>query len=250
MKKRSTLRLEKEYWKTGYEFVIGVDEVGRGPLAGPVVACATVWRKFQISNDPVKSLCDNGASKTQINPNFKILNSKQFRMIKDSKMLSAKQREEIYDFLCEHFYFGIGICDHKTIDRINIAQASYLAMKKALIQLKKEIYNNHKINIIDRKHIVLIDGKHRIPRFSLEQKPIVDGDAQIKIISAASIIAKLERDKIMVEMHKAFPAYGFNLHKGYGTKMHLNMIRKYGLCDIHRRSYGPCKKSQFVDFND
>jgi len=213
--------LEKELLKQGYEMIIGVDEAGKGPLAGPVVACAAAY-KLQIPKN-----------KSQANSKFQILNSKFFSLIRDSKMLSHKQRESLYDFIHEHFYVGVGICDHKTIDRMNILQASFLAMKKALTSLKQNYKNT--------KCIILIDGSGRIPNFSMEQKAIVRGDKIVKSISAASIIAKVTRDRIMLEMHEEYPQYCFNRHKGYGTKLHMEMLTKHGPCEIHRQSFAPVK---------
>jgi len=205
--------MEKKLLDEGYEFVIGVDEAGRGPLAGPVVACACSLRTSDVHL--VNSLLGHPMSK----------------LIRDSKKLSEKQREELYDFICEHFYVGVGICDHKTIDRVNILEATYLAMKKALSNLGK--------NIKAGKAIILVDGNKVIPNLSIKQKAIVGGDNLVKSISAASIIAKVTRDRMMREMHKKYPEYCFDHHKGYGTKLHLDMIRKHGPCEIHRRSFRP-----------
>lgn len=220
----STFDLENKLFSDGYDFVIGIDEAGRGPLAGPVVAVATTVRndKFQILN--FKS-----------NPNDQISNDKNWGLIRDSKMLSEKQRENIFDFIHENFYVGVGICDHNTIDRINILEASFLAMKSALADLKK------KIRYQDVKHIIVVDGNKTIPNLSLEQKAIVGGDKIVKSISAASIIAKVTRDRIMQEMHGKYPEYNFAKHKGYGTKAHFEMLHKHGPCEIHRKTFEPIK---------
>jgi len=211
--KTSIFHLENKFLEEGYDFVIGVDEAGRGPLAGPVVACAATLRTSDVPAG--HSLFGHPMSK----------------LIRDSKLLSEKQREELYDFICEHFYVGIGICDHKTIDRINILEATYLSMKKALSNLGK--------NIKAGKSIILVDGNKTIPNLSIEQKAIIGGDNLVKSISAASIIAKVTRDRMMREMHKKYPEYCFLQHKGYGTKLHMDMIRKHGPCEIHRRSFRP-----------
>jgi len=147
-------------------------------------------------------------------------------------LLSEKQREELYDFILENFHVGIGICDHKTIDRINILEATFLAMKKAIAQLKLK----------NAKHIILVDGNKIIPNCSYNQKAIVGGDKLVKSISAASIIAKVTRDRMMCEMHKKYPAYNFAKHKGYGTKQHIKKIREFGACKIHRKSFNPVKE--------
>ncbi|MFA6048010.1 MAG: ribonuclease HII [Parcubacteria group bacterium] len=217
MKKQSIskiLKTEQKYLDNGYDFVIGIDEAGRGPLAGPVVACAVCYRN------------GGSASIMEAEP------PKRFESIKDSKKLSEKQREELYDFIHEHFHVGIGICDHKTIDRINILEATYLSMKKALTFLTSDVRMN--------KMIVLVDGNKVIPNCSYEQKAIVNGDNIVKSISAASIIAKVTRDRMMKKMHDKYPKYNFASHKGYGTKLHMEMIKKHGACEIHRKSFRPC----------
>jgi ribonuclease HII len=231
--------LEKKLISDGYDFVIGVDEAGRGPLAGPVVASACVMRSFQSEalENPKASLWD---------------------LIRDSKTLSEKQREKMFDFIHEHFYVGVGICDHKTIDRINILEASFLAMKKAVANLKVSINKCHsrvggnpvnKTKLHDwipafagmttGRLIILVDGNKKIPNFSMEQIAIVSGDKIVKSISAASIVAKVTRDRIMREIDKKYPAYQFSKHKGYGTKLHMEMLKKHKPCEIHRRTFAP-----------
>lgn len=224
---KPTFKLEKELLEQGYEMIIGVDEAGRGPLAGPVVACAASY-KLQIT-------------KNKFQTNFKTTNhklkTKNWNLIRDSKMLSHKQRESLYDFIHEHFYIGVGICDHKTIDRMNILQASFLAVKKALNALSRNA--NYKA-----RKIILMDGKLAIPNFSLEQRAIVGGDKIVKSISAASIVAKVTRDRIMLSMHEKYPEYHFDQHKGYGTKLHMEMLQKHGPSEIHRQSFKPVSSSR------
>jgi ribonuclease HII len=232
MKKGSILKnyfgYENKYIQQGYNFVIGVDEAGRGPLAGPVVACAVSLKSSSLLGRGVR-----GERKIQdfslIRPTatFSLREKGNYNKIRDSKLMTEKQREELYDFITEHFYFGIGICDHKIIDRINILEATFLAMKKAVTQLKLK----------NAKHIILVDGNKIIPNCSYNQKAIIHGDKLIKSISAASIVAKVTRDRIMREMDKKYPMYYFAKHKGYGTKMHREMIKKHGFCEIHRRSF-------------
>ena len=222
----SSFDLEKQLIAEGYDFVIGIDEAGRGPLAGPVVACATAVRKSEILNP-----------KSEINSKFQIPNSKLLNMIRDSKTLSHKQREKLFDFIHEHFYVGLGICDHQTIDRINILEASFLAMKKAISSL-----TNNQQPTTNNRVIILLDGNKLIPNFSQEQKAIVNGDKYVKSISAASIIAKVTRDRIMLEMHEKYPGYNFAKHKGYGTKLHMEALVQHGPCEIHRRSFRPVGK--------
>jgi ribonuclease HII len=158
-------------------------------------------------------------------------------LVRDSKKLSEKQREKVFDFIQKNFYVGIGLCSHETIDRINILEASFLAMKKAVQDLRRNMKQS------DTGCIILVDGNKTIPNFSLEQKAIIGGDGIIKSISAASIIAKVTRDRLMLEMHKKYPQYGFDKHKGYGTKLHMAMLSKFGPCDIHRKSFAPVKEA-------
>lgn len=231
-----TFHHESQFWQAGYDFVIGIDEAGRGPLAGPVIAAALAWRKFQITN-----------SKCQINFKSEIQNSKQYELIKDSKKLSEKQREGLYDFICENFYVGVGICDHVTIDRINVLEATYLAMKKAIASLVRGISNSpnssnspnkiQNFKFQNTQSIILVDGNKTIPNLSMEQKAIIGGDKIVKSISAASIVAKVTRDRIMQEMHEKYPQYGFLKHKGYGTVAHREAIKNHGPCEIHRKSF-------------
>jgi len=240
------LDYEQDFLSQGYGFVIGVDEAGRGPLAGPVVASACALRTsdvLQWENVP----CRHPMSK----------------LIRDSKTLSEKQREGLYDFILENFYVGVGICDHKTIDRMNILEATFLAMKKALTDLtrnvKKDMENNsrqkifnfqfsifnefsmNKFSSINRNAVILVDGNKVIPNCSYEQKAIVNGDKLVKSISAASIAAKVTRDRMMREAHIKYPEYDFAKHKGYGTAAHMAALKKYGPCEIHRRSFAPVK---------
>jgi ribonuclease HII len=211
----ATFNQEENLLASGFDFVLGIDEAGRGPLAGPVVASVATLKDF---------------SKVD-------LADKKWNFIRDSKTLSEKQREAMFDFIYEHFYVGVGICDHVTIDRMNILEASFLAMKKALTDFQnkqKEIARN-------KKCIVLVDGNKMIPSFSLEQLAIVGGDRLVKSIAAASIIAKVTRDRIIREADKLYPEYGFLSHKGYGTKRHFEALKKYGPCEIHRKTFAPVK---------
>ena len=200
---------EQNIFNQGYKSIGGLDEAGRGPLAGPVVAaCVVILPKFCYADIEFSDL----------------------RMINDSKKLSAKKREELFKAIQESsLEVGIGICDHETIDRINIFQASFLAMKKALSALKK------------KPDFIVLDGKFLIPNVSYKQKAIIHGDQKIFSIAAASIVAKVTRDRIMLEFHERFPEYGFNKHKGYGTRLHLERLKKYGPCPIHRKSFAPVR---------
>jgi ribonuclease HII len=218
----STFILEKDFISQGFTHIIGTDEVGRGPLCGPVLACAAMYKDvhFQIPADK----------------------QKQFDLIRDSKKLSEKQREEMFDFIAEHFYLGIGLCDHETIDRINILEASFLSMKKAIQELKRNM-GQAIWGEIEPKYIILVDGNKQIPNFSMEQYAVIGGDKLVKSISAASIVAKVTRDRLMQKMHEKYPQYGLDKHKGYGTKVHMEALMKFGPCPIHRTSFAPVKKA-------
>ncbi len=192
---------EKKIFSQGYKIIGALDEAGRGPLAGPVVAVCVIFKaNISINNDLAK--------------------------INDSKKLNSKNREKLFDLIKENFLeVGIGICDHKTVDRINILQATFLAMKKAIGSLK------------NKPGFLLVDGSIKIPNCSIEQQAYIKGDEKIFSIAAASIIAKVTRDRIMFEMDKIYPKYDFARHKGYGTKVHLEKLRENGPCPIHRLSF-------------
>lgn len=190
------MEIEKGLYARGYRLIAGVDEVGRGPLAGPVVAAAVLFEKGVFIDG-----------------------------VKDSKKLSERKRGELYDrILGSAINVGIGLVDNVEIDRVNIYQASVLAMQLAVDKLET------------RPELILADG-NLFRHGSLRYENIVDGDAKCFSIAAASIIAKVTRDRLMAEYHKQFPEYGFARHKGYGTKAHFEAIRKYGICTIHRRSF-------------
>ncbi len=243
------LKAEKELKNKGFGRIIGVDEAGRGPLCGPVVAAAVCLRT-DLDDLSEEFLMDEN-----------------WNLVRDSKKLSEKQREKVFSFIWENFQVGIGICDHQTIDRINILEASFLAMKKAINDLERKTRNTErethspkgKVNCLNDSHcisnsfaprstlhaprlIILVDGNKKIPNFSAEQLAIVGGDKKIKSISAASIVAKVTRDRMMEEFDQKYPGYGFAKHKGYGTKAHLEALEKFGPCEIHRQSFGPVKK--------
>ncbi|MBU4257091.1 ribonuclease HII [Patescibacteria group bacterium] len=201
---------EQNLFNEGYGLIAGIDEAGRGPLAGPVVAACVIFK-----------------------PGFKMedLEFSELRLVNDSKKLNEKKREALFKVIKEECRgIGVGICDHKTIDRINILQATFLAMKKAIGALK------------EKPEFIMVDGKFLIPNCSYKQKAIIGGDKSVFSIAAASIIAKVTRDRIMRKMHEQYPDYGFDKHKGYGTKLHLACLKKYGPCEIHRRSFGPIRR--------
>ena len=185
----------------GYENIIGVDEAGRGPLAGPVVAAA-------VSLAP-------GWFLEEIN---------------DSKMLSPRVRAKLFPIIKKNSLgYGVGIVDVATIDRINILQATLLAMKYAVEAVPI------------KANLLLIDGNKPIDT-QIDQWTIVKGDSLSYSIAAASILAKVTRDKIMEQYHKQFPHYAFDRHKGYGTSLHRNAIKEYGPCPIHRRTFRGVKE--------
>lgn len=198
-------KIEHALWKKGYRRVAGIDEAGRGALAGPVVAAAV------LINSKVKS------------QNFPI---------KESKQLTARQREKFYHILTQHPHieWGIGIVSERVIDRVNILQATKLAMEKAVENLQKKIGG--------APDILLLDGNFTI-NVPVEQRAFIKGDALIYSCAASSIIAKVTRDHIMKRLRFVYPAYGFDVHKGYGTALHLAMLKKHGPCPAHRKSFRP-----------
>lgn len=204
---------------------IGLDEAGRGPLAGPVVAGAVFVKESFLKSQKFET------KKT---------------VIRDSKSLSAKQREETYDFLLQQkeVLLGIGEVPVSTIDRINILNASLLAMRLAGENLCKKLVNN---NYLDKKDLpyrleLLVDGNKNVPGFACKQNNFPQGDASVFSIAAASICAKVYRDRIMKELDKQHGNYGFDQHNGYGTKEHLQNLKKFGPCSAHRKSFAPVKK--------
>lgn len=204
---RARIRLEKEIKRTEemsvYEkrfadkgLIAGIDEVGRGPLAGPVVACAVILPA-----------------------------DRQILYLNDSKKLTAKKREELFDVIMrEAVAVGIGMESHEVIDSINILQATYSAMRKA-------------IEAMAVRPDFLLNDAVTIPGVAIPQCPIIHGDAKSVSIAAASIVAKVTRDRMMEEYDRIYPGYGFAANKGYGTAEHMNAIRQMGMCAIHRRSF-------------
>ncbi|MBN1351355.1 ribonuclease HII [candidate division KSB1 bacterium] len=187
---------EEALWRQGVCHIAGVDEAGRGPLAGPVFAAAVI-----LSPDS------------------------ELDGVTDSKQLSPRKREELFDIIfAQALAVGIGRAEHDEIDKINILQATYLAMNRALEQLH-----------IKPQH-VLVDGSG-LPENGFKQSAIIGGDRKSLSIAAASIIAKVSRDRVMLSYHRQYPQYGFEKHKGYPSQMHIDSIKKFGYCPIHRRSF-------------
>ena len=188
--------IENEYREKGFNIICGVDEAGRGPLAGPVYAAAVI-----LPSDCV------------------------IEGLNDSKKLTEKKREAIFDEIKEKaLAYGIASADEKEIDEINILNATFLAMKRAIASLSV------------RPDLALIDGNQK-PHTDIEEVTVIKGDAKSMSIAAASVLAKVSRDRFMLEMAEKYPQYEFARHKGYGTKLHYEKIAQYGVCDIHRRTF-------------
>jgi ribonuclease HII len=219
---KPTFREEKKLWGKGIKRVVCLDEAGRGALCGPVVAAAVMLNsKFKIQN---------------ITPHQNLVEGK-IQNLRDSKKLTAKQREEWYKILTKNpqIKWGIGIVSKKIIDKINIKNAAELAMEKALKDLERKMKKKADFLIIDGNHINSKNLKAR------SYKLIVKADEKVFSCAVASIIAKVTRDKIMEKYAKKYSKYGFEIHKGYPTKFHLKMLKKYGPCKIHRKSFSPVK---------
>lgn len=196
MDKIDLWEIEREYSVNGYERICGVDEAGRGPLAGPVCAAAVILPK-----------------------NLEIPG------LNDSKKLTDKKRRELYDIIIEQAEaYGIALVSEQEIDEINILQATFLAMERAVAQLSV------------KPDLALVDG-NREPNLPVEVKTVVKGDSRSANIAAASILAKVTRDRLLEELDETYPAYGFAVHKGYGTKRHYEALREHGPCPIHRMTF-------------
>jgi len=204
--------IEKKLKQKGYKIIIGVDEAGRGPWAGPVVAAAVV----------LPDRAQNRASDILLD------------RITDSKKISEKLREELFDLICEQGKYGVGIVSSFLVDRLNVLGATFRAMREAVAKLSRTLPTE-----ID---YVLVDGNLEIPRLSYLQRPVVHGDYLERLIAAASIVAKVTRDRLMLKLDKKYPQYGFAQHKGYGTIQHREMLLRYGPCPVHRRSFKPVQR--------
>ena len=200
-KQAPSFQIEQLHIDEGFALVAGIDEAGRGPLAGPVVAAAVI-----------------------LSPDNMIIG------LNDSKKLSHGKRESLFkDISAKAANIGIGIVDCRMIDSINILNATLMAMKQAVQ------------NLGVLPDILLIDGNKTIAGMKIKQKAIVKGDSISFSIAAASIVAKVTRDRIMLRMHKKYPQFGFDRHKGYGTKAHMEALKAYGALPIHRFSFAPVK---------
>ncbi len=192
----SLIDFDREIMRQGYPIIAGADEAGRGPLAGPVFACAIIMREDRIIDS-----------------------------VNDSKKLSEKKREELYDIILEHAIdYCVASVNETVIDEINILNATMLAFKNALDGLKQV------------PSLSLIDG-NQDRGITIPHRCIIKGDATSYHIAAASIVAKVSRDRYIRQQAERYPQYGFEQHKGYGTKAHVEAIQQYGLCDIHRKTF-------------
>lgn len=238
--------LERKLFASGYSLIYAVDEVGMGCLAGPVVVCAVGFTNHFYNRA-----------------------HKKLRRLRDSKLLQQKHREKFAAELMKErdLVYSIALSLPKTIDKLNIYGAARLAMRRAVLRLvnsksnirnpkqnqkvtnfKSQTVSNFKnsnlefvskfvLRASDFKTMILVDGPHKIPKLNLEQLPIVKGDRKIFAIACASIIAKVYRDKMMMRYAKKYPGYGFEKHKGYGTKYHQVQLVSLGPCKIHRKSF-------------
>lgn len=192
-----TSSIERTLRKQGFSDIAGVDEAGRGPLAGPVFAAAVMLPEDAKING-----------------------------LDDSKKLSPSKREQVFNSIMKKATcVGVGICGESDIDRINILQATFRAMAIAVSKLSS------------MPDMILVDGNKKVPQLRSPQKPVVRGDSKCACIAAASVVAKVLRDRYMMQLHMLYPQYGFDRNKGYGTEEHLNVIRKTGLSPAHRKSF-------------
>ncbi|MBR3255964.1 MAG: ribonuclease HII [Clostridia bacterium] len=190
-------QIEQDFHKQGYKYICGIDEAGRGPLAGPVVVASAIM--------PEESMIEG---------------------VNDSKKVSEKKRELLYEKIIEEaISYSVAIISEKEIDKVNILNATKEGLTQTLVGLKT------------KPDLILVDALDKIDTLGISFKPIIKGDALVYSISCASIIAKVTRDRIMRQMDEIYPEYGFAGHKGYGTAKHIQAIKEYGLCDIHRKSF-------------
>ena len=200
-------KIEEEIYLKGAQSIAGIDEAGRGPLAGPVVvACVVMPRDSMIEG------------------------------VNDSKKVSEKKREKLYDeIIHEAIAYGVGIISQEEIDKINILNATKEGLTLAIKEMEKDL--KEKQRGFEKPEIILVDALTKIDTDHIPYRSIIKGDAKSYSIAAASIIAKVTRDRIMREWDEVYPMYGFAKHKGYGTASHIAAIKEYGLCPLHRRSF-------------
>ena len=200
-------KIEEEIYSNGIKNIAGIDEAGRGPLAGPVVVACVIM--------PKESMIEG---------------------VNDSKKVSEKKREKLYDeIINEAIAYGVGIISQNEIDRINILNATKEGLTLAIKEMEKNI--QEKQRNFSKPEIILVDALTKIDTDHIPYKSIIKGDSKSYSIAAASIIAKVTRDRIMRQWDEVYPMYGFAKHKGYGTSAHIAAIKEYGLCPLHRKSF-------------
>lgn len=200
-------KIEKSLYEQGIKSICGIDEAGRGPLAGPVVVASVIM--------PENSMIEG---------------------VNDSKKVSEKKREVLYEKIIEEaIAYGIGIIDQKEIDRVNILNATKEGLTTCIKELEKDL--EEKQRSFDKPEIILVDALTKIDTDQIPYKSIIKGDTKSYSIAAASIIAKVTRDRIMRQWDEVYPEYGFEKHKGYGTRSHITAIKEYGICPLHRRTF-------------
>ena len=200
-------KIERELYQKGVKSICGIDEAGRGPLAGPVVVASVIM--------PEGSMIEG---------------------VNDSKKVSEKKREKLYEQIIEEAVaYGVGIIDQNEIDRINILNATKEGLTLCIKELEKDL--KEKNRGIEKPEIILVDALTKIDTDHIPYQSIIKGDAKSYSIAAASIIAKVTRDRIMRQWDEVYPEYGFAKHKGYGTAMHISVIKQYGICPLNRKTF-------------
>ncbi|MDP4200796.1 MAG: ribonuclease HII [Bacteroidota bacterium] len=210
-------KTERAHWKRGVRTILGIDEAGRGPLAGPVVAAAVFFDYDKCQKFP-----------------------KTLRDLNDSKQLIEEERERFFTLIQKHARaWGIGIVSREDIDRHNILQATMMAMTLAVDEAARKLATEDTV-----PEMLLVDGNYFRTTLPYEYQTVVDGDAKSPLIAAASILAKVTRDRIMVELDRVYPQYNFKSHKGYSTPEHIRAIKEYGPCPEHRMTFNPERYAQ------
>ena len=200
-------KIENEIYLSGVKNIAGIDEAGRGPLAGPVVVACVIMKSDSMIEG-----------------------------VNDSKKLSEKKREQVFENIVnEAVAYGIGIVSQDQIDKINILNATKMGLNLAVKDMEEDLIK--KVRGFEKPDIILVDALTKIDTDNIPYRSIIKGDAKSYSIAAASIIAKVTRDRIMRQWDEIYPMYGFERHKGYGTAAHIAAIKEYGLCPIHRRSF-------------
>jgi ribonuclease HII len=196
-------RFDQSWRDKGFPLLAGVDEAGRGPWAGPVVAAAVILSPGRV-----------------------------FKGLNDSKQVDPQNRERLFDLIRqESLFFSVSVVDAALVDELNILRATFMAMRQALHQLSAA------------PDLALVDGNHRIPDLPFAQEAVVKGDGKSASVAAASILAKVTRDRLMQEAHQKYPHYDFQNNKGYGTPLHREALQRHGPCALHRRTYAPVREA-------